>query len=282
MDPIVLDTSTVDLDTLSIDMSFDIHEHLSPDFLFLVVRGGCGLQSGMIDATNHDIDFRTLKETLQEVLNTHYQFARGRVIIKSVPCPNIGTKAHDVLSSLSPAQGHNRVTHDVPAQPVPNFSFPVSALPILAGADPTYVASIRQLVISANIIYRDFLESEEGDNFSGHVCIMADCLGSVLIYDILSRHGNGSPATTPTIVRRVPEATQSSPTRWRKLPSPVDDRRHPLCLNLAGSFEQPLPVGVKSLELSSSRFMFEVSNVFMFGSSLGYILAHRQMTGSKS
>ena len=271
---------------------YGVQDDLSPDFLFLVVHGGCGLQPGTVDSTNHDIDFRTLKGTLQEVLNTHYQFARGRVTIKSVPSPNIGSKAYDILSSLSPAYTHHHVQTTPPSMPSPtNFSFPIGALPILACSDPSYSLSLRQLVITTNIIYRDFLESDEGRCFNGHICILADCLGSVMIYDILSRHGDTSPATspatTPTNPRRVTETVHASPTNWRRQHSPNEGvHRKPQSLNLhrIGSPEQhsssPV-VGIRLHERISTGFMFDVSSVFMFGSPLGYILSHRHMTGYK-
>ena len=264
---------------------------LSPEFLFLVIRGGCGLQPGTIDSTNHDIDFRTLKATLEEVVNTHYQLARGRVIIKSVPTPSIGNKAFEILSSLSPAHYQNHIPSSdasLPSHPeIPNFSFPISALPILASSDHTHSLSLRQLVISSNIIYRDFLESEEGRSFGGHVCILADCLGSILIYDILSRHGDSSPATTPTGNRRFQDGVQGSTGKWRRYPSPTESTHTSFPLGYqSGSHDisrsMPMVAGLRSQhEFSSSRFMFDVSSVFMFGSPLGYILSHRHMTGCK-
>ncbi len=277
------------LDTPSIGGAtpYGIHDDLSPDFLFLVVHGGCGLQSGTVDTTNHDIDFRTLKATLKEVLNTHYQFARGRVIIKSVPSPNIGSKAYDILSTLCPAHTNVTTPSSESQTSLPNFSFPIGALPLLACSDPTYSLSLRQLVITANIIYRDFLESDEGKGFNGHICVLADCLGSVMIYDILSHHGNTSPATTPTNPRRQPETIQSSSTKWRRQGSPVEGVVHhkPRSLNLFRDspdqqHSSPL-IGLRSPDYISTGFMFDVSSFFMFGSPLGYILSHRHMTGCK-
>lgn len=224
-------------------------DDLSSEYLFLVVHGGCGLQHGAVDMANHDIDFRTLKTTLEEVLNTHYHFARGRVTVKSIPTPNIGTKVYETLSSLSPTQ--NTSLSENTQKSDPNFIFPISALPILATADPAYPGSLRQLIISANIIYEDFLDSRSvSKSFNGHVCILADSLGSVMVYDILSRCMGGD--------HEHSKAESSSTT------PPISRPRHRT-----------------SSDESSLRFLFDVSNVFMFGSPLGLILSHRQMTGIK-
>lgn len=46
-------------------------------------------------------------------------------------------------------------------------------------------------------MFKDFLKSDEGQGFSGQVCIVADSVGSILAYDALcrvtkyqSRHGS--------------------------------------------------------------------------------------------
>ena len=271
-----------------VDMiSNEIPGDFSPDFLFLVVHGGCGLQRGTLDSANHDIDFRTLKETLHEVLNTHYQFGRGRVTIKLIPSPNIGGKAYDILSSLNPSNSHTSVNFPPSSQnSASSYSFPICALPILASVDPAYSLSLRQLVLTSNIIYRDFLESSEGQSFNGHVCILADCLGSVMVYDILCRPEDHSPCTTPTNNKRLSESSShsSSSVKLKRLPSPLESSCKPKSLGAhpVGSPEQNAPpFSTKSSELAYSGFMFEVSSIFMFGSPLGYVLSHRQMLGHK-
>lgn len=262
------DEVSVDPQAEAVELSSSFtDDELSSEYLFLVVHGGCGLQHGAIDQANHDIDFRTLKNTLEEVLNTHYHFARGRVTIKSIPTPNIGTKAYETLSSLSPA--HNSTLLEHTQKSVPNFIFPISALPILATSDSTYSASLRQLVISANIIYQDFLESRNASrSFKGNVCILADSLGSVMVYDILSRssEGGGDP------VLKAESSSNSSPAATPFKPHP---KPHPLSFHHQHSSDQP------HSETSSVRFMFDVCNLFMFGSPLGLILSHRQITGLK-
>ena len=268
---------------------------VSSDVLFLVVHGGSGLQQDMIDSANHDIDFRTLRKTMDEVLRTHYQFAQGRVTIKLVPCSNIGTKAYNLLCSLSPSIIHSldrKLLQD--QNSTPNFSFPICVLPLLAAEDPAYISSLRQLTQTANVIYRDFLESVEGRNFNGHVCFLGDCLGSVMIYDILAHSCDHTPSTTPTSSRRIalPNTSSDRVTTTissKRTLSPMESvgRTKNLRLQLNTSPDLPIvhspsPVGeMRSPDELSVTLMFDVSSVFMFGSPLGYLLSLRQLKNNK-
>ncbi|CAB1432824.1 unnamed protein product [Pleuronectes platessa] len=73
---------------------------------------------------------------------------------------------------------------------------PLAALPLLAIVSPRYQDAVATVIARANQVYHGFLQSEDGQGFTGQVCLMGDCVGGVLCFDALcfSNHQRpGSP-----------------------------------------------------------------------------------------
>ena len=70
---------------------------------------------------------------------------------------------------------------------VSNDRLPIGTIPIFAGSSPEYQSSVSKMVSNANEVFANFLQSEEGSGFCGHVCLIGDSMGSILAYDALCR-----------------------------------------------------------------------------------------------
>ena len=68
-----------------------------------------------------------------------------------------------------------------------NDRLPIGTIPLFASSSPDYVNSLNTVVQSANKVYCDFLQSEDGIGFCGQVSVVGDSVGSVLAYDALCR-----------------------------------------------------------------------------------------------
>ncbi|CAL8334967.1 unnamed protein product [Boreogadus saida] len=74
---------------------------------------------------------------------------------------------------------------------------PLAALPLLAIASPRYLDAVATVIVRANQVYQSFLHSEDGQGFTGQVCLIGDCVGGVLCFDALcfSHQRAGSPGS---------------------------------------------------------------------------------------
>lgn len=64
---------------------------------------------------------------------------------------------------------------------------------MLTTCSPDFQEAINKTVTSANIVYNEFLKSEEGKQFNGQVAIIGDSMGAILAHDALcrsTRHGS--------------------------------------------------------------------------------------------
>ncbi|XP_052801776.1 protein retinal degeneration B-like isoform X2 [Mya arenaria] len=157
------------------------------NILFLVIHGGSLLDTAF-DHFNSSkrSDYNTLKATFDTVMGAHYLAARGHVALRLVPCPQICSEALSVLSSLSPF-GFDAMSPN-PAEsglPWSQEFVPLGALGLFSSCSPEYQDHINSMVAKANLVYMDFLQSDEGRGFNGQVCILADATGSILTYDAL-------------------------------------------------------------------------------------------------
>ena len=70
---------------------------------------------------------------------------------------------------------------------VSNDRLPVGTIPLFATSSPEYETSLNKVISSANQVYQDFLNSNEGLGFCGQICLVGDSVGSILAYDALCR-----------------------------------------------------------------------------------------------
>ncbi len=55
---------------------------------------------------------------------------------------------------------------------VSNDRLPIGTIPIFAASSPEYQASVSKMVNAANNVFADFINSDEGQGFCGHVCLI--------------------------------------------------------------------------------------------------------------
>ncbi|XP_051934156.1 membrane-associated phosphatidylinositol transfer protein 3 isoform X2 [Hippocampus zosterae] len=147
--------------------------------LLLVVHGGNILDTVGGDPSAKAGDVATLASVLDKVTRAHFQAAAEHVMIKLVPCPAVCAEAFSLVSNLNP------YSYDESCVSSSVDHLPLAALPLLAIVSPRYQDAVATVIARANQVYRSFLQSDDGQGFSGKVCLMGDCVGGVLCFDAL-------------------------------------------------------------------------------------------------
>uniref|UniRef100_A0A669BC11 Membrane-associated phosphatidylinositol transfer protein 3 n=1 Tax=Oreochromis niloticus TaxID=8128 RepID=A0A669BC11_ORENI len=174
----------------SIEGVDDTERKCKTHVLILVVHGGNILDTAGGDPSTKAGDVATLASVLDKVTRAHFQAAAEHVMIKLVPCPAVCAEAFSLVSNLNP------YSYDESCVSSSVDHLPLAALPLLAIVSPRYQDAVATVIDRANQVYRSFLQSEDGQGFSGQVCLMGDCVGGVLCFDALcfSNHQRpGSP-----------------------------------------------------------------------------------------
>ena len=196
---------------------------------------------------------------------------------------------------------------------VSNDRLPIGTIPIFAASSPDYQSSVSKMVTSANEVFSNFLQSDEGMGFCGHVCLIGDSMGAILAYDALSRdikrsssegsvnddlnrrpspHNGDSMPSSPKIITAVDHEGKKT---GKITPVPLSLIKVKICSmmhfdSIVGGHHHPLlkqtsllsTHSVKRDQLSQDylhgpRFDFDVSDFFAFGSPLGLLLAYRKV-----
>ncbi|KAB0792480.1 hypothetical protein PPYR_14439 [Photinus pyralis] len=242
------------------------HLPCSTTVLLLVMHAGSVLDAN-VDLTAKKSDVATFRGAFESVMRQHYPTLVGHISVRVVSCPSICTESLGILSSLSPYSFDvSPSSTDIP--PVTHDSIPIGAIPLLASSTPDYQEAVTRTVNGANMVYQEFLKSEEGSGFTGQVCLVADSVGSVLTYDALcrptryqSRHGSENSILDSDILV-IKDEVQVNESGHLTAPSP---RRR----SSSTSDQSSLP-----------KFEFDVSDFFMFGSPLALVLAYRKMSSA--
>ncbi|VDL90172.1 unnamed protein product [Schistocephalus solidus] len=224
-----------------------------PTILLLVVHGGC-LQDRLADASSKRVDVHTFKATLESVISTHFPGLRSRVCVQLVPCPPVVSDTLNALDTLDPLS--STAQSSTSSRLVRSF-VPLGCIPLLFTNSRKYAQAVflclqdlHTLCETLNEQYVTFCESPAGKNFSGYVSVVADSIGSILLYDLLTA--------------RELASTTHSPTNPHTLSG--GDKPRGLC----GDFEPSLYRAVSPASLA-----FDIQDVFTLGSSLGLLLAYR-------
>lgn len=196
-------------------------------------------------------------------MRQHYPSLLSHVTIKMVPCPSICTDALGILSSLSP------YSFDAsPSADIPNIAdVPIGAIPLLSVSSPEFQDTVNKTVVAANIVYQEFLKSEEGHGFSGQVVMLGDSMGSLLAYEALCRGSSNDGGSRSSRTTDDDERFDDSDMDAKRLlvaPSPRRRRSS------------------SSSDSKNSKLEFEVSDFFMFGSPLSIVLAAKKLHDSKT
>ncbi|XP_019748219.1 membrane-associated phosphatidylinositol transfer protein 3 [Hippocampus comes] len=182
--------------------------------LLLVVHGGNILDTVGGDPSAKAGDVATLASVLDKVTQAHFQPAAEHVMIKLVPCPAVCAEAFSLVSNLNP------YSYDESCVSSSVDHLPLAALPLLAIVSPRYQDAVATVIARANQVYRSFLQSDDGQGFSGKVCLMGDCVGGVLCFDALcfsnqqrpgSPNNNNNNATTSGSRNNSTESLKENP-----------------------------------------------------------------------
>ncbi|XP_055846678.1 protein retinal degeneration B isoform X7 [Episyrphus balteatus] len=222
--------------------------------LILVVHAGSVLDASS-ELTAKKSDVTTFRAAFESIMRQHYPSLLSHVTIKMVPCPSICTEALGILSSLSPYSFDSSPS----AADIPNIAdVPIGAIPLLSVASPEFHDTVNKTVAAANIVYHEFLKSEDGRGFSGQIAMLGDSMGSLLAYEALCRTNGTNRDEDDRVVDIELDAK-------RLLVAPSPRRRRS-----SSSSDTRLP-----------KLDFEVSDFFMFGTPLSIVLASRKLHDSR-
>ncbi|XP_057206688.1 membrane-associated phosphatidylinositol transfer protein 3 isoform X2 [Triplophysa rosa] len=271
--------------------------------LVLVVHGGNILDPAGGDPSAKAADVNTLSSVLDKVSQAHYQAVAQHVVIKLVACPAVCAEAFSLVSNLNP------YSYDESCVSSSVDHLPLAALPLLAIAAPHYQDAVATVIARTNQVYHSFLQSPEGQGFTGRVCLLGDCVGGVLCFDALcfsnsprhsspvhnSRHNSmeslkDNPEVSPRLnsSKRLSRSNidLSAPSESRSRKAPLsrkqsdsldgDSQHHPFFSSLIQDGTDLRPGSSTSLVLNPGRFDFEVSDCFLLGCPLGLVLAMRR------
>ncbi|XP_048016169.1 membrane-associated phosphatidylinositol transfer protein 3 isoform X2 [Megalobrama amblycephala] len=274
--------------------------------LVLVVHGGNILDPAGGEPGAKTADVNTLSSVLEKVSQAHFQAAAQHVVIKLVPCPAVCAEAFCLVSNLNP------YSYDESCVSSSVDHLPLAALPLLAIAAPHYQDAVGTVIARANQVYHSFLQSPEGQGFTGQVCLLGDCVGGVLCFDALcfsnsprhsspihsSRHNSteslqDNPEVSPSLSsskrlsRSNIDLSAPSETRNRKTPlsrkqsdsydaDSSGSQHHPFLSSLIQDGTDLRTSSSTSILLNPGRFDFEVTDCFLLGCPLGLVLAMRR------
>uniref|UniRef100_A0A3B5LKR3 DDHD domain-containing protein n=1 Tax=Xiphophorus couchianus TaxID=32473 RepID=A0A3B5LKR3_9TELE len=291
----------------SIEGLEDAERKCKTHVLLLAVHGGNILDTVGGDPSTKAGDVATLASVLEKVTRAHFQAAEEHVMIKMVPCPAVCAEAFSLVSLNPYSYDESCVSSSVD-------HLPLAALPLLAIVSPRYQDAVATVIDRANQVYRSFLQSEDGQGFTGQVCLMGDCVGGVLCFDALcfSNHPRpGSPNSSSrnnsteslkdntgrlresspglssskrlsksNIDISAPNEGQGGPALSRKQSDSYDgDTSSTGQHNFFSLMKEGAEVrggSSTSLVLNPGRFDFEVSDCFLLGCPLGLVLAMRR------
>lgn len=243
-----------------------VHSSCPTTVLILVFHAGSVLDAS-VEITAKKSDVTTFKGAFESVMRQHYPTLVGHIQIKLVSCPSVCTEALGVLSTLSP-YSFDCSPSTVESPSLTNDLIPIGAIPLIATSSPDYHESVTKTINAANMVYHEFIRSEDGKGFNGQVCIVGDSMGSVLAYDSLcrtmqyqSRHDSENSVLETEIT--IPNDLTEHYLNKTHLQAPVTRRRS------------------SSTSDNQIKFEFEVTDLFTFGSPLSLILASRKISDDK-
>ncbi|KRX73494.1 Membrane-associated phosphatidylinositol transfer protein 1, partial [Trichinella sp. T6] len=243
--------------------------------LLLLFHGGSILDSGHDNVLSHSkqLDLNTFRMTLESVIKAQYEIMHGAIAVRLVPCTNSFGESLKLLQSICPygiGYGQNL---DMSRQ---FWNFIPSLIPILSVSSSKYAECVVTIVQKANQVYSDFLQSDEGVGFDGKVSICGDAIGGLLAFDALcdltmSRAVN----LNDPLYCRVDQQRKFTPTPLSVVSSStslVGESSLGTKADNDNSGRLSKMVVVDGDNSANSEFAFPVQHLFLFGTSLGYVL----------
>ncbi|KRX73493.1 Membrane-associated phosphatidylinositol transfer protein 1, partial [Trichinella sp. T6] len=251
--------------------------------LLLLFHGGSILDSGHDNVLSHSkqLDLNTFRMTLESVIKAQYEIMHGAIAVRLVPCTNSFGESLKLLQSICPygiGYGQNL---DMSRQ---FWNFIPSLIPILSVSSSKYAECVVTIVQKANQVYSDFLQSDEGVGFDGKVSICGDAIGGLLAFDALcdltmSRAVN----LNDPLYCRVDQQRKFTPTPLSVVSSStslVGESSLGTKADNDNSGRLSKMVVVDGDNSANSEFAFPVQHLFLFGTSLGYVLVMRKIANN--
>ncbi|KAF7700060.1 membrane-associated phosphatidylinositol transfer protein 3-like isoform X1 [Silurus meridionalis] len=246
--------------------------------LILVVHGGNILDPASGDLGAKVSDVASLSSVVEKVTQAHFEAAIHHILIKLVSCPAVCAEAFSLVSTLNP------YSYDKSCVSSSVNHLPLAVLPLLAVTSPQYQDCVTSVISQANEVYHSFLQSPDGQGFTGQVCLLGDCVGGVLCFDALC-FSNSPQHDSPSCKGR-----HNSMESLRDNPGFLgeDDCGPIACKRLSKSnidiscandafhsSQVQNGSGKSSTKWNPGHFDFEVSDCFLLGCPLGLVLALR-------
>ncbi|XP_020820378.1 membrane-associated phosphatidylinositol transfer protein 3 isoform X2 [Phascolarctos cinereus] len=283
--------------------------------LLLVLHGGNILDTGSGDPGCKAADIHTFSSVLEKVTRAHFPAALGHVLTQFVPCPAICSQAFSLISNLNP-YSYDENCLSGSEDHIPLAALPLLAISspqyqdavamVITRANQVYSEFLRSpdgIGFSGQVCLI-------GDCVGGILGFDAICYSASLAGDSLSsnsRKGSVS-STQDNPILSEEDCSLSDTTRLSKsnidisgtledeepkmvLPRKQSDsstydcdavsQHHTFLSSIHSSVlkdsAEPPPSGAPQFsEASLSRFDFDVSDFFLFGSPLGLVLAMRR------
>ncbi|KAL6092468.1 hypothetical protein STEG23_019197 [Scotinomys teguina] len=282
--------------------------------LLLVLHGGNVLDSGSSDPSCKAADIHTFSSVLEKVTRAHFPAALGHILIKFVPCPAICSEAFSLVSNLNP-YSHDEGCLSTSQDHVPLAALPLLAIssPQYQNAVATVIERANHIygefLKSSDGIGFSGQVCLIGDCVGGLLAFDAICYSAGPSGDSpgsSSRKGSiSSTQDTPVVEEDCDLASSKRLSRSnidvssgvedeepkRPLPRKQSDsstydceaisQHHAFLSSIHSSVltdeaEAPAPGTPQLSEVSLGRFDFDVSDLFLFGSPLGLVLAMRR------
>ncbi|VDK38637.1 unnamed protein product [Taenia asiatica] len=207
--------------------------------LLFVVYGGC-LQDKSADESSKYSDFTTFKSLVESMVRNFFPGLQLRVIMQLISCPSMAEDTLRSLNALDPAMLESSILEA--KKGTIRSIIPIGNIPLLLTTSSHYTHDIHRLAQQLNERYVEFRDSIDGLHFSGNVFVVADSIGSIMVYDLL--------------VSCCPDFK--------------DNDTFP---NL-GSLQQDVR--------DAPSLLFDIKDVFFLGSPLGLLLSLRRQLGLRS
>uniref|UniRef100_A0A5K3FVQ3 DDHD domain-containing protein n=1 Tax=Mesocestoides corti TaxID=53468 RepID=A0A5K3FVQ3_MESCO len=162
---------------------FTSEEVSQSNILLFIVQGGF-LREKRTDESSTLAEFFTFRSTLESTVANHFPEFRSRLIIRSISCPALVTGIHQLLKTIDPATPES-TSSETDVGPTRKFTS-LGNIPLLLTTSSHYPRDLHRLAQQLNGAYIEFRDSADGLHFSGNVCLVADSLGSIMLYDLLS------------------------------------------------------------------------------------------------
>ncbi|KAL5962415.1 Calpain-7 [Taenia solium] len=207
--------------------------------LLFVVYGGC-LQDKSADESSKYSDFTTFKSLVESMVRNFFPGLQLRVIMQLISCPSMAEDTLRSLNALDPAMLESSILEA--KKGTIRSIIPIGNIPLLLTTSSHYTHDIHRLAQQLNERYVEFRDSIDGLHFSGNVFVVADSIGSIMVYDLL--------------VSCCP-----------------DFKDNDTFANLGG-LQQDVH--------DAPSLLFDVKDVFFLGSPLGLLLSLRRQLGLRS